>query len=107
MFEETVDDVVLNMLIHNCFTSQKIVDYDHVITNITPSQNHHPIKLFKINIARNLISLHYFMVSHDFHTLPILVHINKLLNGSCYINLNDFVTNMSNIFLKQSKYVFE
>ncbi len=27
------------------------------------------------------------MVSHNFHTLPKLVHINKLLNGSCYINL--------------------
>jgi len=23
MFEETVDDIVLNTLIHNCFTSQK------------------------------------------------------------------------------------
>jgi hypothetical protein len=53
MFEETVDDVVLNTLIHYCFASQKIVDYDHVITNIVPSQNHHPIKLFKINITRN------------------------------------------------------
>jgi hypothetical protein len=53
MFEKNVDDVVLNMLIHNCFTSQKNVDYDRVITNITPSQSHHLAKLFKINIARN------------------------------------------------------
>jgi hypothetical protein len=46
-------DIVMNTLIHNRFTSQKNVDYDHVITNIAPSQNHHLVKLFKINITRN------------------------------------------------------
>lgn len=53
MFEETIDNIVLNTFNTKLFYLTKKVDYDHVISNIAPSQNHHPVKLFKINIARN------------------------------------------------------
>jgi hypothetical protein len=63
--EDHVTCALTNSMIHNFLHASKINDYENIIYSIAPSQDFHPLGLFRDNHSKELNFPTFFMGIHE------------------------------------------